>query len=244
MTTRWNNASAACVFIKQIRRLRPSRAAAALLLLGGALGLGACATRPAEPPNLSHAKTAVLAYVDSGAYAREFAAVAAEAQAWIEARAAARRPGERLAVVLDIDETVLSNLPHLRAQDFGYVPAVWEAWVERAEAPALAPMADLFRAARAQDVAVLFLTGRRDPVERAGTEANLRAVGLGDYAALRLTPADAPRGQTATARKSAARAAWAAEGWTLIAAIGDQHSDLGPPAERSFKLPNPFYFLP
>lgn len=199
----------------------------------------------AEPPNLSDAKAAVLAYVDSGAYDRDFAAAAAQAGAWIERRAAARRPGERLAVVLDIDETVLSNLPHMRAEDFGYHPREWEEWIDSAAAPALAPMLEVYRVARARGVAVLFLTGRKAPRERAGTEANLRREGFSDYAALRLAePADAAL-PTAAARKAAARAAWSAEGWTLIATIGDQESDLaGGHAERAFKLPNPFYRIP
>jgi acid phosphatase len=227
------------------------------LLLALTLPFGGCATRPpaataaapvallAEPPNLSDAKAAVLAYVDSGAYSRDLAATAAEARAWIEQRASARRPGERLAIVLDIDETALSNLPHMRAEDFGYHPREWEEWIDSAKAPALAPIFELHRAARARDVAVLFLTGRKSPRELAGTEKNLRREGFSDYAALRLAePADAAL-STAAARKTAARAAWAAEGWTIIATIGDQESDLvGGHAERVFKLPNPFYRIP
>jgi len=229
-----------------------------LLALALASALGGCASahrpaseRPAplarldEPLNLSDAKTAVLAYVDSGAYERDLAAAAADARGWIERRAAARRPGERLAVVLDIDETALSNLPHMRAEDFGYHAREWTEWIDAAAAPAIEPMLALFRAARARDVAVLFLTGRRDPRERAGTEANLRRAGFGDHAALRLAgPADAGL-PTSAARKAAARAAWEAEGWTIIATIGDQESDLsGGHAERAFKLPNPFYRIP
>jgi predicted secreted acid phosphatase len=214
-------------------------------LLGGCVAPASRAPTFAEPLNLTDAKAAVLAYVDSGAYARDFAAATAEARAWIEQRAASRRPGERLAIVLDVDETALSNLPHMRAEDFGYHPRNWSAWIDDANAPALAPMLDLFRSARARDVAVLFLTGRRDPRERAGTEENLRRAGFGDYAALRLAgPADAGL-PTGAARKAAARAAWAVEGWTIIATIGDQESDLaGGHAERAFKLPNPFYRTP
>lgn len=236
-----------------LHRFRPP-----LIALAFACTFAGCATSPvvaprsghppspaSEPLNLSDAKAAVLAYVDSGAYARDFAAASAEARAWIERRADARRPGERLAIVLDIDETVLSNLPHMRAEDFGYHPRNWSDWIDAANAPALRPMLDLFRAARARDVAVLFLTGRRDPRERAGTEENLRRAGFDGYAALRLDgPADAGL-PTSAARKTAARAAWAAEGWTIIAAIGDQESDLvGGHAERTFKLPNPFYRIP
>ena len=227
----------------------------ASVILVFALGLGwsGCSTAPtpavavtpvsSEPLNLSHAKTAVLAYVDDGRYARDLAAVAAEAKAWIGERAAARKPGERLAVVMDIDETVLSNLPHMRAEDFGYHPRDWEAWVASANAPALKPVREVYDAARAADVAVLFLTGRKDPKERAGTAENLRREGMGDYAALKLATGDDPR-TTARERKTAARAAWEAEGWTIIASVGDQESDLGAHAERGFKLPNPFYHIP
>jgi Predicted secreted acid phosphatase len=225
------------------------------LALAVVVGLGGCHTVPrsappasvatSEPLNLSDAKAAVLAYVDSGAYARDVAAVAAEAGSWIEQRAAARRPGERLAVVFDIDETVLSNLPHMRAEDFGYHPRAWADWIDSADAPALEPMLEVFRAARARDVAVLFLTGRRDPQERAGTEKNLRRAGFGDHAALRLADSRDAALRTAAEYKAAARAAWAAQGWTIIATVGDQESDLvGGHAERGFKLPNPFYRIP
>ena len=228
-----------------------------LSILALAALLGACAAAgpraapvprspaPAEPLNLSDAKAAVLAYVDSGAYARDFAAAAGEARAWIEGRAAARRPGERLAIVLDIDETALSNLPHMRAQDFGYHSRDWAAWIDSAEAPPLAPMLGLFRAARARDVAVLFLSGREDPRERAGTEENLRRAGFSGYSALRLSTSSDAGPPGSAARPAAARAAWVAEGWTIVATIGDQESDLvGGHAERAFKLPNPFYRIP
>jgi acid phosphatase len=210
------------------------------------VALAGCASTPRtkEPLNLSVAKARVTAYIDSGDYERDLAAAAGTARVFIEARAAAKRPGERLAVVLDIDETVLSNLPVMRAEDFGYNPVEWELWTDKADAPALAAMRDLYRAARAQGVAVLFLTGRKDPRERASTELNLRREGLGDYEALRMTKPE-EEGTKAAVRKAAARAAWAAQGWTIIATIGDQESDLtGGHAEKGFKLPNPFYFIP
>lgn len=227
------------------------RVAPFVLLLALGLGWSGCSTAPTpavapvavEPLNLSHAKTAVLAYIDDGRYAQGLEAVAAEAKAWIAERAAARKPGERLAVVFDIDETVLSNLPHMRAEEFGYNPREWAAWVNKANAPALPAVREVYNSARAADVAVLFLTGRKDPKERAGTVKNLRREGMGDYAALKLAVEGDPL-RTSRERKSAARAAWEAEGWTIIATIGDQESDLGAHAERGFKLPNPFYHIP
>jgi acid phosphatase len=44
--------------------------------------------------------------------------------------------------------------------------------------------------------------------------------------------------------KAAARARLAAEGRVIVANIGDQESDLaGGYAERTFKLPGPFYLI-
>ncbi len=222
-----------------------------LLALPFLLLLAACSTTPARQPlaeasllNLSDAKAAVLAYADDGRYAADLAAVAARAQAWLVTRSAARRPGERLAVVFDLDETLLSNLPAMRDEDFGYRPSEWTRWTDRADAPVIPEVKRVYDTARQLDFAVFFLTGRDDPRERASTEANLRRVGLDHYVELRMRRAD-DTGRTAAARKRAVRAGWEAAGWTIVASIGDQDSDLsGGHAERTFKLPNPFYRIP
>ena len=45
--------------------------------------------------------------------------------------------------------------------------------------------------------------------------------------------------------KSGERAALEGQGYRILANVGDQESDLaGGHADRSFKLPNPFYFIP
>lgn len=203
------------------------------------LAVTGCATKPGAraPANLTVVKQAIATYIDSGSYATELAAAAAPALAWVKARA---QPGQpRLAIVFDLDETLLSNLRHMRAMDFGYVPGLWDEWVAAADAPVLDPVAAVYRAAREHGVTVFYLTGRREAT-RAGTEKNLRAAGLGDYAALHCKP-DGFTGTT-EAFKTATRRQLAAEGWTIIANIGDQASDLaGGFAERGFKLPNPFY---
>ena len=59
-----------------------------------------------QPINIGDAKAAALAYYNSGAYQRDLEAVATQAASWIDSRAASvKRP----ALVLDIDETALSN---------------------------------------------------------------------------------------------------------------------------------------
>lgn len=203
------------------------------------LALSACVTTTREPPNLDPHKQQIRAYVDSGQYERDIAAVAAQAGAWIEQRSARRGAGERLAVVFDLDETLFLNLPHIRAQDFGYVPAVWETWVQSASAPPIEPVREVYRLAQRLRLEVFFITGRPER-HRVPTERNLGAIGCGEYARLICKP-DGHRG-TSAEYKIAARQALAREGFTIIANLGDQRSDLaGGHSERSFKLPAPFY---
>lgn len=212
------------------------RGSVLLWLLVGWLAVSGCVSTR-EPKNLSELKEEILHYVDSGAYLAEVSAVARQASDWIRTRSP--RAGERLAVVFDIDETMLSNLSHMRAQDFGYRPEAWDAWVERGEAPALEPIKAVYQLAVRRGVAVVFLSGRREK-DRPGTEKNLKAIGVGDYAYV-LLKADDSR-ETAAVFKSAARRQLQESGWTIIANLGDQESDLaGGYAERSFKVPAPFY---
>lgn len=205
------------------------------------LAFTGCSTAPAirEPANLSTHKRELIAYVESGAYERDLAAAAAPARTWIEERAARRQPGERLTVVFDLDETLLFNFAHIRRQDFGYSPAVWSAWVDEGAAPPIAAVREVYRVARRLGVDVVFITGRSER-DRPGTEKNLRAIDCADYAALICEPDDATG--TTGAFKMGARERLVREGRTIIANLGDQQSDLtGGYAEKTFKLPNPFY---
>ncbi len=196
-----------------------------------------CATAPREPGNLDLHKRQLRAYVDGGNYRREIDAVAGQAQRWIEERAA--RGGTRLTVIFDLDETLLENLAHMKENDFGYRPTAWTQWVEEGRAPAIDPAREGYRTARRLGGEVVFITGRRER-DRPGTEKNLRAIGCTDYAELICKPDD-DRG-TSGAYKTRERERLTRAGRTLIANLGDQDSDLaGGFAERTFKLPNPFY---
>lgn len=216
-----------------------------IVIVVTAITLAMTAASRAEPLlNLSDAKTTVRAYHDDGYYHRDIAQVADWAIAWIERRAGQRTPDERLVVLMDVDETVLSNYPHMDEQDFGYVPAEWVKWVERSAAPAIEPMKRVFEAARQHDIAVIFLTGRTEPEEAAGTIKNLKQEGMGDYERI-IFKGPTDTAPTAAERKRLRRMQLENEGWTIIASLGDQGSDLaGGHAERIFKLPNPFYKVP
>ncbi len=171
-------------------------------------------SRAVEPPNIYPVKQALKAYIDSGEYLRDVAAVSAEARAWLEQRAAQKKPDERLVLVLDIDETMLSNLPEMRRNDFGYIPLSWVAWVRSGQGPVIAPVLEIFRTARRLSVEVVLLTGRTES-DRPGTETNLQAAGYDDYAELHFKSDDSK--ETTEAFKTGWRRALTLEGRTIIA---------------------------
>lgn len=227
----------------------------ALILALSLTVLAGCAHQAApvaDLPNLGVVKTQLVAYHDSGAYDRDLARVAGEAGAWVGARAATLPAGSRPALVLDIDETSLSNWPQLKINDFGYIkaggcdldrgPCAAPAWEMMGRAAVIAPTLELYRQARAAGVAVFFITGRPE-AEREATARNLAAAGYEGWAGLVLR-APGAHGSAAD-YKTAERARIEAQGYTIIANMGDQDSDLaGGHAERTFKLANPFYFIP
>ena len=203
----------------------------------------------ARPPSLADAKHQVSEYVDSGRYDADIAAVAEQARVFLESRA--QREG-KLAIVVDIDETALSNLPSLRANDYGFIvggpcdlprgPCGLLTWIGMARAEPIKPVLALVRLARERGVAVFLLSGRPERL-RAATEANLRAAGY-EWTELLLKP-DNLRTKSAVEFKAPERKKLQDQGYTIIVNIGDQMSDLdGGVAERTYKLPNPFYFVP
>ncbi|HVY12638.1 MAG TPA: HAD family acid phosphatase [Alphaproteobacteria bacterium] len=179
------------------------------------------------------------AYHTSGDYANDLATADAEALAYIKAYAGdAAKP----ALVLDIDETALSNMPLIVANNYAGNSGM-PAWQAKAKDEAIAPTLDIFRAAQAKGMAVFFITGRDESLREA-TEKNLKAAGYSGWKELIMRPAGSST-PSAADYKAPQRARIEGMGYTIIACIGDQASDLaGGHALRSFQLPNPFYFIP
>ncbi len=223
-------------------RTHRRRVAAGWLVVVGLLpiGLGSGGCTASMPPDLPAVQDALLEYGDSGRYGADLEAVHARARRWIERRATRV---ERPALVLDIDETTLLNWPYQREQRFRYDPDTFDAWVQAAEAPIAPGIEPLYRAARENGVAIFFITGRHED-QRSATEKNLREVGVGEWQRLYLRPRDDGEA-SASVFKTRTRREIESEGYTIIASIGDQESDLaGCCAEKTFKLPNPFYRVP
>lgn len=227
-------------------------------LLTAALVLSAACTHPPartsaasnEPvPRLFDVQRQIEDYIASGRYEADVAAVAGRAEQWMVERAPhVTKP----AIVLDIDETSLSNWPAYRLNGWGRVlvgecdlekgPCSIRAWQMLGTSKALPPTLALATRARAMGVAVFFISGRPAALKDV-TEQNLRAQGYEPTGVIVLPEGAAFK--SAVDFKAPERRKLSEAGYTIVLSMGDQQSDLdGGYAERTFKLPNPVYFLP
>jgi hypothetical protein len=156
-------------------------------------------------------------------------------------KARTRIHNRKLAIVLDIDETTLSNYTAIEKDNFTFGTNSQNEAVDQI-GTAIAPTKTLFDDAKQRGIAVFFITGRGEAV-RTPTEQNLAREGFDGYQQLVLKPADFHG--TTVEYKSGARAAIEDQGYKIIANVGDQYSDLaGGHTVLAFKYANPFYFLP
>jgi predicted secreted acid phosphatase len=203
---------------------------------------------PGEPKNLYSVKQELIEYHgcdQSNCYQPQLQRQADAAIAFLKKSVAEAKPEEKLAIVLDIDETALSNWQLERLDDFGYIPHDQDWCVSLHCARAIAATMRIYREAENDKVAVFFITGRPE-TERKDTELNLRLEHYEQWQQLYLRPVDHPASQSVTDYKSGDRADIVSKGYRIVLNVGDQMSDLqgNPMADHSVKMPNPFYEIP
>ncbi|XP_010258799.1 PREDICTED: acid phosphatase 1 [Nelumbo nucifera] len=149
--------------------------------------------------------------------------------------------------IFDIDETLLSNLPYYA--DHGYGLEVFDGrefdkWVEKAMAPVIESSLKLYEEVLELGFKVFLLTGRSER-HRSVTIENLRDAGFQNWDKLILRNLG-DNGKSATLYKSERRSEMVNEGYRILGNSGDQWSDLlgSSTSNRSFKLPNPMYYIP
>ncbi|KAL7147593.1 hypothetical protein ABFS83_06G117800 [Erythranthe nasuta] len=149
--------------------------------------------------------------------------------------------------VFDVDETLLSNLPYY--VDHGYGLEIFDGekfdmWVEKGEAPALKSSLKVYEEVLGLGFKVFLLTGRNERFRNI-TARNLVRAGFRNWDKLILRSTE-DNGKTATKYKSGKRNELVEEGYKILGNSGDQWSDLlgTSISERSFKLPNPMYYIP
>ncbi|MGW1269517.1 HAD family acid phosphatase [Streptomyces sp. NPDC002491] len=165
------------------------------------------------------ASASAAADVDYATWQRDCQTVMNQALPALKQRIAAARPGEKQAIVFDIDNTTLET-------DYGF----------SYPAPANKPVLEVAKYAQEHGVSLFFVTAR--PGIIAGvTDYNLKTVGYkvsGLYV----------RGfldlfKDVAAYKTAQRVTIESKGYTIIANIGNSATDLsGGHAETTYKLPD------
>jgi hypothetical protein len=205
--------------------------------------------------------TALHTFDPDGAYAHQMQGLEHDAAKYLGKQARhdkAARDGHghgdsgRKAILLDVDDTSLNTYNYEIYSNFVYNPTTNGAFVNGAAFPAVPGMPQLVAAAKSEGYDLFFLTGRPE-AQRAGTKTNLANVGfpavaddhlyLKDLTAPWLTSC-APT-CTTSQYKSLTRQHIESLGYDIVANFGDQFSDLtGGFADRTFKLPNPMYYLP
>lgn len=200
----------------------------------------------AEPNNIDILKQEIIQYVASGTYNQEVANVIAQAQNSIDKIAVTnqrRSEPKKLAIVLDIDETVLSNYADILKHQFVLNHKQWTMDQKQCHAIALNPTLKLYQDAIKQQVAIFFVTGRKQYLNQF-TINHLKKLGYDTWDKIYFKPNDYNK-TSAAPYKTNARIDIEKQGYTIIANIGDQNSDLaGGHAEHTYKLPNPFYLIP
>ena len=179
--------------------------------------------------------------------------------------------GKQKAIVLDVDDTTLATWNYELASNWAYNPTTNGEFVTDQKFQPVPGMVRMVTKAAKLGYTIIFLTGR-PATQEAATLGNLTADGIGvdagypapstlsdgedglftkpavadypDY--LKTACAADPNGSCTTIHyKSATRAHIESLGYDIVANFGDQFSDLkGGYADRTFKLPNPNYFLP
>jgi predicted secreted acid phosphatase len=261
-----------------LRPLTKTTCLCGLLLMTALLGL-ASSTCPARADrvetshypceNLDFYKGKLNSYIDNGNYEADIESVVDPAIDYLKKRVEeeSEKPAnlrQKLAIVLDIDETSLSNLPEIRTnENYGYNAAAFNHWILQAQAPAIKPVLKLYRTALERGVEVFFITGRRKmDVIAPGvygsdffdqTLKNLSQAGYDNIKARNLFLRDPKKTDPynkVSDYKSNRRVNILHQNYRIILDVGDQYSDLAdtasvkPTYERSVKIPDPFYFIP
>ncbi|MCX4579737.1 hydrolase [Streptomyces sp. NBC_01571] len=188
-----------------------------------ALGIGGTVTvagSAAAAPARTTVAATQAADVDYATWQQDVRAVLDQAVPYVQQRTA-NAAGQKLALVFDIDNTSLET-------DF-------HPWYQL-PTPAVAPSLDLARYARSRGVDIFFISARPGIIA-SETKWNLTSVG---YPVSGLYTRDLPDlFDEVSAYKTGKRAQIESLGYTIIANIGNNDSDLvGGHAERTFKLPD------
>ncbi len=180
-------------------------------VLFASIGMGGCAADGGSVPTPSHDNLDAVVWVQSSTeYAAATRSLYSAATQQLELIAASRTDEDRpMAVVLDVDETVLDNANYqgqLIFDDATYESASWDRWIAQQSASAVPGVVEFLTAAQSLGVQVVLVTNRpcraRDGViercpQHAETLANVSSLGMDAESMLLYLRGDRPSEQCA-----------------------------------------------
>lgn len=198
----------------------------------------------AKPPeNLSCAKQAIINYYQSNEFEKDVNAIVGKAEKYLLRRVTSNSLSlhpQKLAMVMDIDDTVLSNFPNYKKRDFSGLPDQIDSSFQDVTAPAIPAALHLYNLAIKNNVAVFFITFR-PAWTKSYTMANLQNAGYYGWKAIYL-PNKKEIKLPPQIYKTHIRQRLSEQGYDIILSVGDQDSDLvGGYADYLLKIPNPLY---
>ncbi len=209
-----------------------------------ALVTAVAAAAVAKPPAPPQPRPVVERYYDSGQWTRDTVPQLRKARAALLDGLQHLRKGRKPAIVLDIDDTSLSQYRCRKPGDLPFDDGA--RGVACVQSAALTPIVEtraLYRLALRKGVKVFFITGRVRAM-RPATVKNLREAGYTRWQRLILRPAADLAAPSVVPFKSGERRKLVRAGYQILVNVGDQRSDLeGGFARRTFKLPNPMYLI-
>jgi predicted secreted acid phosphatase len=206
------------------------------------------------------ATTQLHQFGSDSAYAHETEGIAGKAGHFLARQAHKKHHGQK-AILFDIDDTTLNTYSYEIYSNFVYNPTTNAYFVNAGSAdifPAVPGMVSLEQKALAKGYTVFFLTGRPKNAttdQKPGTLDNLRDAGydvvdeqvyLKDASGVTQPWLSSCAPACSTIQyKSLTRQHIESLGYDIVANFGDQYSDLsGGFADRTYKIPNPMYYLP
>jgi acid phosphatase len=210
----------------------------AVVILYVVIIFAGCAPESTYLVNLTLAKNAVINYQENGGFHKDTEEAVNKAIKEFDNIT----PGEKSAVVFDIDETSLSNYSFNKESDFGYVEKYFDMWVDSAKAPAITEVQRLYNYLVKRNFRIIFLTGRKT-YQYDETLKNLDEAGYTKFDTL-IVKDKKYYGISALRFKSDKRTELTEKGYVIAGTVGDQWSDLdGPYHGIQVKIPNYQYFI-
>ena len=194
----------------------------------------------AEPVNLALAREQVKNYYDSGQYAAEMKSIIDRAITHFSPCCGTHF--HKPVIVFDVDDTVVSSYQKTKEIGFGFIDSMYRSWVAQAELPLIKQTKRLYDHLVACGYHIVFISAR--PVyEEALTKRNLINKGFTVFDKIIVRTPEVMH-MTVQQYKTAMRKKLVEEGYTILASVGDQWSDLhGGYADYLVKLPNPMYII-